>query len=143
MALGPCASVQASYTNFHSHAVDSLASPNIANGTVASLVFHPESLNEGSTSSLVNASNDIDYQLADVEYRRLLTAGGRFALNYSVGGRYAKLNQDFASLGNFSPPTGTILTTTNINFQGGGLKVGLDGMQRLGAPALESIAKDS
>ncbi len=132
VALSPCASIQASYVNFFSHNTDVLAAPAVSGGTVGSLVFHPESINEGSTSSLVNAANDIDFQTADIEYRRLLAAGPRFALNYAVGARYAKLDQWFRQVGNFAPPTGTIQTTTNINFEGGGLKAGLDGMQRLG-----------
>ncbi len=131
-AMSPCASIQVNYVAFRSHNTDSLSAPQISGGTVASLVFHPESTNEGSTSSLVDASNDINFQTADVEYRRLFRGGCRFALNYSVGARYAKLDQSFWQLGNFSPPTGTIQTTTNVNFEGGGLKVGLDGMRRLG-----------
>jgi hypothetical protein len=132
IALGPCASIQASYADFHAHNTDTLAAPDISGGTVASLVMHPESVNAGSTSSLVDAVNDIDYRLADIEYRRLLAGGCRFALNYSIGARYGKLQQDFLQIGDFAPPTGTIQTTTNITFEGGGLKLGLDGMQRLG-----------
>jgi len=132
VALSPCSSIRASYTDFYSNNSDFLEAPAISGGTVASLVFHPESINEGSTSSLVNASNSINFRTADVEYRRLLVAGNRFALNYSAGARYAKLGQRFQQIGNFAPPTGTIDTTTNITFEGGGLKVGLDGMQRLG-----------
>ncbi|MGD9723138.1 MAG: Lpg1974 family pore-forming outer membrane protein [Pirellulales bacterium] len=132
VAMGPCASIQASYTNFHSHNTDSLAASGLSGGTVASLVFHPESINEGSTSSLVDAAADIDFETADVEYRRMFAGGCRYALNYSVGARYAKLDQSFLQIGNFAPPTGTIETSTNITFEGGGLKTGLDGMQRLG-----------
>jgi hypothetical protein len=141
VALGACASVQANYTNYHSHDTDSLAAPDVLGGTVASLVLHPQSLNAGSTSSLVSAANDIDYQLADVEYRRLLAGGCRFALDYAVGARYANLSQQFLQIGEFAPPTGTIQTTTNIDFEGGGIRSGLDGMQRLGNTGLGVYGK--
>jgi hypothetical protein len=132
VALSPCASVDASYMDFYSHNTDSLAAPNVSGGTVGSLVLHPESVHEGSTSSLVNAFNDIDFRVADLMYRRLLRAGPRFALNYSVGARYGQLTQQFGQIGNFASPTGTVNTTTNVKFHGGGFRFGLDGMQRLG-----------
>lgn len=132
VALAPCASIQATYTNFHSHNVDSLSAPDVLGGTVASLVMHPESINAGSTSAFVEAAADIDFQTADLEYRRLLAGGCRFALNYDIGVRYAKMNQSFWQIGQFSPPTGTIRTSTNSKFEGAGLRAGLDGQQRIG-----------
>ncbi len=132
VALSPCASVDVSYMDFYSHNTDTLNAPNVSGGTVGSLVLHPESIHEGSTSSQVQAFNDIDFRVVDLMYRRLLTAGPRFALNYAVGARYGQLTQEFGQIGNFAPPTGTVNTTTDINFNGGGLRFGLDGMQRLG-----------
>jgi hypothetical protein len=132
IALNACSSIQTSYTNFHSHNTDALAAPGISGVGVRSLVLHPSSGFALSPSFLLQATSDIDYQLVDVDYRRLLTAGCQFALNYSVGARYAKLTQDFQQFGVFIEPPGAILTRTGINFEGGGLKAGLDGMQRLG-----------
>jgi hypothetical protein len=132
VALGPCASVEAAYTRFEAHNADSISAPDVLGGTVASLVLHPQSVNAGSTSSLVDATNDIDFELVDVDYRRMFAGGCRFKLDYSVGARYAKLSQNFLQVGEFAPPTGTIQTTTDIAFEGGGLRTGLDGMQRLG-----------
>jgi hypothetical protein len=132
VALSPCASIDVSYIDFFSHNTDSLSPPQVLGGTVASLVLHPESEHEGSTNSIVNAQNDIDFKLVDIMYRRLLKAGPRFALNYAVGGRWARLDQGFDQIGEFASPTGTVDTFTDINFTGGGLRFGLDGMQRLG-----------
>lgn len=144
VALGCRASIGASYMNFHDHTTDSLAAPlGITGGTVASLVFHPESLNAGSTSSLVNASYDLQFQLADLEYRRLLSGNCRHAVNYSVGARYGKLWQGFSMVGDFAPPTGTIQTTTSIDFEGVGLRAGLDGEHRIGYTGFAGYGKAS
>ena len=131
-AMTDCASIQVDYRNFHSHNSDVVTAPDVLGGTVASLVLHPESLNAGSTSQFVRATNDIDFQVFDIDYRRLLGAGCQFAWNYAIGLRYAKLDQGFAQLGDFTPPTGTLRTTTDIQFEGTGLRAGLDGMQKLG-----------
>jgi hypothetical protein len=141
VALGPCASIVTSYANYHSHATDSLSAPDVLGGTVGSLVLHPESLNAGSTSFLVDAFNDIDFQTVDVDYRRLLGGGYRYFVNYAVGVRYAKLVQEFGQIGEFAPPTGTIETTTDISFEGAGLRAGLDGEQRLGGTRLGVYGK--
>jgi hypothetical protein len=144
VAIGCNASIGASYSNFHDHSTDSLAAPiGIVGGTVASLVLHPQSLNAGSTSSLVDAEYDINYQLADVEYRRLLSGNCRHAVNYSVGARYGKLDQNFSQIGPFSPPTGVIETTTDIEFEGVGLRVGLDGEHRVGYSGFAGYGKMS
>jgi hypothetical protein len=131
--LSPCSSIQAAYANYHAHGTDSLAAPNVLGGTVASLVLHPGSVNAGSTSSLVDATNDIDFQVVDVDYRHILGTGCKYFVNYAVGVRYAKLDQGFSQIGEFAPPTGTILTETDIDFEGAGLRAGLDAEQRLGA----------
>jgi hypothetical protein len=141
VALGCNASLGASYSRFDSHATDELEAPAGVGGNVASLVLHPGSLNAGSTSSLVNAALDIDYQTADVEYRRLLSTNFKHAVNYGVGVRYGKLQQEFFQIGDFSPPTGTIETTTDITFEGVGLRAGLDGEHRLGCTGFAGYGK--
>ncbi len=140
-ALDACSSIQGSYTNFRSHGGDTLGAQAGVGSNVSSLVLHPASTNAGSTSSLVSAVNDIDFQLAEIEYRRLLCGGMRHALNLTVGGRYAKLDQEFQQTGNFAPPTGTIQTTTNITFQGGGVRTGLDGQWNFGNSNLALYGK--
>lgn len=141
VALGCYASLGISYSRFDSRATDSLAQLSGVGDTVASLVLHPNSANAGSTSSLVDASLDLDYQLADIEYRRLLSGNCRHAVNYGVGVRYAKLQQDFLQIGNFAPPTGTIQTTSDINFEGVGLRAGLDGERRIGCCGFSGYGK--
>jgi len=141
VALSCEASIGVSYSNFHSHTTDTVVAPPGVGGTVGSLVMHPATINAGSTSQLVTAGYDIDYQLVDVDYRRILSGGCRHAINYLVGVRYGKLEQEFSQLGNFSPPTGTIRTSTNIDFEGVGLRAGLDGEHQLGASCFAVYGK--
>lgn len=141
VALGCYASINASYMRFDSHTTSSLSAPQGVGGNVQSLVLHPNSLNAGSTASLVDSALDLSYQLADIEYRRLLRWDYQSALNYSVGARYGKLGQGFSQLGDFAPPTGTISTTSDITFEGVGLRGGLDAERRLGCSRFAGYGK--
>jgi Legionella pneumophila major outer membrane protein precursor len=140
-ALNDCASIGASYANYHSHGDDVLFAPEGLGGTVASLVLHPNSTNAGSTSSVIEADEDIDFQLVDLEYRRIWHVGPMGAVNYVVGVRYGKLQQDFQQFGNFAPPVGAILTTTSIDFESAGLRTGLDVERQFGASRFSAYGK--
>ncbi len=92
-------------------------------GVIRSLVSHPSS---GSASAdFLSAQADLDLQLdiVDVGMRHLFVGGQVFAVNYSVGARYARLEQSFAAL--FSN-NGREQVRTNIDFDGGGFRLGLD-----------------
>ena len=141
VALGCYASINLGYSRLDSNSTDVLAALQGTGDNVQSLVLHPNSINAGSTSSLVNATLAINYQLADIEYRRLLRANHKHAFNYSVGARYGKLHQGFQQIGDFTPPIGTIQTTTDINFEGVGLRAGLDGEHRIGRSRFASYGK--
>ena len=140
-ALDQCSSIGATFTNYQSHATDSLtANPDLGD-TIASLVLHPASTNAGSTSSFVTASHDIDFRTVDADYRRLLAGGMRSALNYTIGARYGKLQQDFEQQGSFTPPLGNLQTNTSIKFEGAGLRTGFDGQRQIGNGRLSAYGK--
>ncbi len=120
-ALNPCASIGGSYTNFQSHAVDAVT--RTGENVIRSLVTHPLVNNAAADWLDANASHDIDFQLADMEYRRLIFKGPNHAVNFLAGGRYAHMDQDFRSL--FSG-NGTRSLDTDISFDGGGIRVGTD-----------------
>lgn len=127
-------SLEMSYTFFESDAVDSLAAPIIpgGGGAIGSLVHLPGSSITSSTGP-VNAAYDVDFQLANFSYRSLWKANDCFIINWSVGGQYGKLEQSFRQLGIYAGGNGgNIQTNSNIRFEGGGLKFGLDGERRLG-----------
>ena len=133
IACDACSGVAVNYTYFTSTSSDSLDAPfiNGGGGAVGSLVQHPGAAITASAGP-VDATNDVDFQLADVVYRRLLTAGRCYSVNYLVGAEFGHLQQDFSQTGHFGGgQSGVVDTTSAISFDGGGLKAGIDGEQRL------------
>ena len=134
MAVSPTTSIAATYTYFESNAVSSVDPPTIpgGGGAVGSLVHHPGA---GLTASVapVHARSVLDFQLADAEYRMRLRQGPCYWINGGVGLRFAHLEQEFGQTGVFGGGQGgAIVTQSDIDFNGGGLKVGIDGGRNLG-----------
>jgi hypothetical protein len=77
----------------------------------------------------------------DVELNQLLAGGCNNVVNYTVGVRYGNLQQQFTQTGSFAPPAGVIHTATDIHFNGGGLRLGLDGRRRIGCGGLSFYGK--
>ena len=131
-AIDPCSSITATYSLYQNHATNSLLANGALGDTVRSLVLHPGTTTAASTSTLLSAEYDIDYETFDIDYSRLWSGSEDHALNYDLGVRYAQLNQHFAQLGNFAPAIGSVHTTSNVNFDGIGLRAGVDGRRRIG-----------
>jgi hypothetical protein len=128
VACGPCSGVVFSFTHFESDSFSSLDAPVIpgGGGAVGSLVHHFNAELTGSAGP-VDATYEIDYQLADVMCRSVWRCGCNYAVNYMVGAQYGHLDQDFSQIGNFGGSLGgAIDTRTSIDFDGGGLKAGVD-----------------
>jgi hypothetical protein len=138
LGLSDTSSFGASYMFYESSAVDTIVPPDVpgGGGAVGSLVHHPGAAITASVGP-VNAQYDIDFQLAEFECRRLIFGDSCGYLNYSVGARFAHLEQEFSQTGIFSAGTfGTINTATEIDFDGGGAMFGLDGERRIGRRGL-------
>lgn len=134
LACNECSQIGASYTYFESDSTDRLSPPFIpgGGGAIGSLVHHPGAAITASAGPVV-ADYEVDFQLADLTYRHVLVQGCNYSLHYLVGAQFGHLDQEFRQSGVFSGgSTGTIDTTTDIKFDGGGLKVGLDGERRIG-----------
>jgi hypothetical protein len=145
IALDACSSICGSYAYFESDSVQQTFPPAIPGGVgaVGSLVHHPATLLTASGGPVTGFYN-IDFQLGDIEYRRLLRACDRYWLNYSVGLRYAHLEQEFLQMGVFGGGlAGAIDTQTGIWFDGAGLKLGLDGERLIGCRGLSVYGKTS
>ena len=127
-ALSDCSSIQASYTWFQSETSDTIsANP----GTV--LIFQPgvPSIHSvGASSIQASADYDIRFQQVDLDYRGLLYGTCDSAVNYFAGLRYANLEQNFRAQEDVGVPVGLTNVTSDINFDGFGIGVGLDGMRR-------------
>ena len=124
-------SIAAQYTYFSSNASDS-TTINPADGVLRSLVTHPLGANSATDALDANASNSINYNFIDFDYRGLIVGSESCesecasVVNYIVGGRYATFDQDFSS--NFIA-AGTTTVDTSVNFSGGGVRLGLMGEQ--------------
>ena len=138
LALSNCSSISLSYTFFESDSRSRVNAPIIpgGGGAVGSLVHHPGAAITASAGP-VDAEYYVDFQLGDVEYRRLLFGDNYGWMNYSVGARYAHLDQEFDQAGIFAGgATGLIHTSTDVEFDGGGAMFGLDGERRFGRRGL-------
>ena len=70
------------------------------------------------------AHQDIKFSLVDLDYRHVFLCDDRYSLNYLVGIRYASLTQSFRS------QFDSIVTenvNTDVNFDGAGFRLGLEG----------------
>jgi hypothetical protein len=123
------ASIRGQYWFFRSEATDSatITAPNV----LRSLVTHPLSTNAATDTLDANAELDINYDLVDIDYRGLIVGCESccdnkcaILLNGIIGGRYANFEQEFTST---FAVIGTTNVNTNVDFQGGGIRFGLEG----------------
>jgi hypothetical protein len=141
--LDSCSSLAATFSHFESTARDSLDVPvGPGNPAVGSLVQHPGATLVGSTGP-VTAAYGIDFDIVDFDYRRLICGSEDGYLNYSLGVRYGRLEQNFIQQGVFTGGGGSVRTTTDIDFDGVGVRFGLDGERRIGCGAWTFYGKSS
>lgn len=120
-ALSDCASIGAAYTYFDTGEADLIT--RTGTNDIRSLVVHPLTTNAASDWLDAAAVHNVKFEFADVEYRWLYHGGHHHAVNFTVGARYASLEQDFASL---FTANDFRYVTTGVDFDGGGLRLGLD-----------------
>jgi len=120
-ALSDCASIGAAYTFFETDESDAIS--RTGTNDIRALVVHPLTTNAGSDWLDAAANHYVKFQFADVEYRWLYHAGQHHAVNFTVGARYANLDQRFDSVflaNDFR------FVSTDVEFNGGGIRLGLD-----------------
>lgn len=116
------ACVRVSYSQFDSTTDDAI-STNPPRGIVA-LTVHPGTQSADTLFLTASATNHIAFEFLDVDYRRTWRNGASYALDWVAGARYAHLDQDFtATYRNLV----TDQVRTAIDFDGGGLRLGLEG----------------
>jgi len=114
------------YTHFESHTDDTITTD--APFVIRSLVSHPRTWNAASDGLDARATLDVDFQLMDLEYRGVWLCSERGSLSYLIGASYARLDQDFSSV--FGVLSNT-LVLSSVNFDGGGVRLGLEGERRI------------
>ena len=141
--LGPKDAVFGQYTWFESSTDSSLAAPSIpgGGGAVGSLVFHPGAALTASAGP-IDATYDIDFQLADLAYRYYVSCTRTGEVSVFVGGRWAELDQRFGASGVFGGGLGgDIDATTSIDFTGGGPMAGFQAERLLGSSRFSAYGK--
>ncbi len=116
-----CSSVGASYTHYENGTDDSISvdPPYV----IRSMVAHPSSFDAAADWLSASAHQQIDFDIADIDYRRVFMCGDRYTASYLLGVRYVNLKQSFDSQFD-SIITGNV--NSNVNFDGGGIRLGLE-----------------
>jgi hypothetical protein len=130
--LDRCASLVATFTHFESRADDRIvANTGVApTAVLVSNVFHPNAPVVGVNSLESSATYDIDFEFVDLDYRHILLDGCLGELAGSLGARYGRLEQDFSSSQLTGVATGLTTLETEIDYDGFGVRFGLDGEYR-------------
>jgi hypothetical protein len=124
--LSECSNIGGAYTFYESNTTDSTV--RTAPYVLRSLAFHPGTANASTDFLQADATYSIDFQMVDLEFRRILGSGDSYALRYVIGARYGQLEQGFQSV--FTNSTVTELIATDVNFYGAGIRFGLEGERR-------------
>lgn len=125
--LDPCTSLTANFTHYESHAFDQTSLPGGAGFLEAELV-HPNTTDVATDSLAASASYDIDFELADINYKGIVWGGCDYALNYVLGFRYGRLEQDLRARYRIE---GLTTVDGDIGFDGFGPRIGLEGERRI------------
>jgi hypothetical protein len=126
IACGCRSSVVLTYSRFENSTSDSMLIADYPLARVIEgLVLHPSVLNSNDGFLSAAAAQSIDYDLIDVDYRSILLLRECSVINWFVGARYARLAEDFEAQFSLSGDTKNL--TTGIDFEGAGIRIGLDG----------------
>jgi hypothetical protein len=126
-ATDECSSLRGMYTYYESQTSDRIVIPGQQNRILRSLVTHPGTWTAASDGLDGQAFLDIDYQIADADYRHIFSCGPCHKLAYFGGASYVHLEQEFGA--QFAV-LGTERVASDIKFDGGGLRFGLEGERR-------------
>ena len=126
--LSECSSISLSYAYYRNEVDDG---PVAATTPIVlrPMVFNPSSADAASDFSSATAHESLKFNLVDLDYHHNLWSCDCSSINYLVGMRYAQLGQEFDATF-----TSIISATakTNIEFDGLGLRFGLDGERKIG-----------
>jgi hypothetical protein len=123
--IDECSCIMAAFTRFESRTNASLAAG--PNDTITGLVTLPNnscSASIGANSVAATANFGVDFTFVDVDYKRLLASRCGFTLDWYVGVRYANLDEDLVVN---IPALQSTLVKTNVEFDGVGPRLGLEG----------------
>ena len=129
ICLDDCSELVASYTLFEtatSHQI--VSAPPITQ--IVSMVIHPLTPAAVTGTDAAAGRHDIDFELIDLDYRRVWWDDGLGNASWSVGVRWGQLEQNFSSVftDSLAPPIIPEVTVlTDVDFSGAGVRFGLEG----------------
>ncbi|MCL4204753.1 MAG: hypothetical protein KJ000_19930 [Pirellulaceae bacterium] len=130
LCLDECSEIAVTYTLFESEA-DHFITRNPATPLFAiyPMVTHPATPNAITSSVEAAAIAGVNFDLIDLDFRRVLARSCQADLTGVVGVRYGKLEQTFAArfTDSLAQAENRAVVLSDIDFEGMGLKLGLDG----------------
>jgi hypothetical protein len=124
--LSPRSAIAVTYSQFDRDTFDATSLPGTGS-VIRSLVSNPNPLTATGNGLDTAATLQTQFQLLDIDYKGLFLYDDRYQLAYVVGARYGNLEQHFAA--GFAPTTGFEQVLAESEFDGGGLKLGLEGLR--------------
>jgi hypothetical protein len=124
--LSPRSAFAVTYTQFDRDTFDATSLPGTGS-VLQSLVSSPNAIVAGGNGLDTAATLQTQFQLLDVDFKGLFIYTPLTQVAYVVGARYANLEQHFAA--GFAPRTGFQQVLAESEFDGGGLKLGLEGLR--------------
>jgi hypothetical protein len=122
--IGNCNSIVVTWSQLDSHTQDAFDLPGLG-PVVRSLVSpSPPGLNVAADGLFARADLDTQFKLLDIDYKGLIAYCCDYQVAYVVGARYANLEQHFRSV---FEQNGVNNVRAESEFDGGGLKLGLEG----------------
>jgi Legionella pneumophila major outer membrane protein precursor len=125
--ISPRSAMSISYTQFDRDTFDTVSLPGTG-GVIRSLVTHPNPLVAAGNGLDAAAILQTEFELIDADYKGLIAYDADYEVAFVIGARYANLEQHFAA--GFAPASGFEEVLVESEFDGGGLKLGLEGMRR-------------
>ena len=128
LAASDCTSLLASYTR-----VDGSTSNTITaqpGNVLSSQIIHPSTLTTGASSLQSSARSSFDFDLIDLGYHHVLRSADCYVVNWLAGFRYGQINQDLVTQQEVSTATGLVTNDIDVDFNGFGLSLGIDGERR-------------
>lgn len=103
---------------------DTTSSIGPAAAPLLALVVHPSTASAATVYTSASAASNLTLQMGDVDYRRTL-GDDWLRTSYAIGGRFVDMEQSFSALftGVIAPTMQDV--TTNIDFVGGGIRLGM------------------
>jgi hypothetical protein len=124
--LTPCSDLVMTYTHFETNTSSQITQVGAGTG-ISAMTLHPGTLAADTQTVAAEGRHDIDFDLIDLDYRRLLWCRGNTQITGLGGLRWGQLQQNFWA--NYTDAFGTPPDTrseTDIDFSGVGIRMGLE-----------------